>query len=113
MSYEPVFRADVGDFSQLETASGLGIVRPDRPGGLWKGVKGWVSGRGDAAVCHLLSEPDAAVRMGISEVRLREIRDFHRELVGMGCRPFGCPPERMGSQYFYSTETLDHWFGER
>lgn len=110
MSYEPVFRADVGGFGPSETALGLGVARLERAGGLRQGDRGRVSSRSDAAGHRVLSESAAAVRMGVSEARLREISDFHRELVGMGCRPFGRAPEQIGNQYFYSVETLEHWF---
>jgi len=111
MSYEPVFCADIEVFRQLDRPLGAAIARSDRLGGSW-GDKGCASGRRDVS-CRLLSESEAAQRMGVSEARLREISDFHRELVEMGYRPFGRAPEWMGGRCFYSAETLDHWFGDR
>lgn len=112
MSYEPVFCSNVGGFRQSEASLGAGTVGPDRFGGSWRGDEVYVSGRCDGS-CRLLSESEAAQRMGISEARLREVSDFHRELVAMGYRPFGRAPEWMGNRCFYSAETLDHWFGDR
>ncbi len=113
MFYESTYRADVGDFSQLETASRAGVTGANRSGGPRQGENGWMSGREDASSRpRLLSAAEAAEQIGVSESRLREINDFHWELVGMGCHPFGPSPVRLGSQCFYSMETLEHWFGD-